>query len=61
VILIGRSESNFAKDPDTRRSLSGKSVFLCGAPGAGSGIVCCDKPRAGYDVCMSNRLWNLSN
>jgi hypothetical protein len=31
-VILGRSESDFAKDPDTQRSVSGNSTFLCGAP-----------------------------
>jgi hypothetical protein len=30
--IIGRSDSNFAKDPDTRTTVSGNSTFLCGGP-----------------------------
>jgi len=32
LVILGRSDSDFAKDPDTRRSVSGNSTFLCGAP-----------------------------
>jgi hypothetical protein len=31
-IITGRSDSDFAKDPERRRSVSGYSTFLCGAP-----------------------------
>jgi hypothetical protein len=31
-IVMGRSDSDYAKDKDTRRSVTGWSVFLCGAP-----------------------------
>jgi hypothetical protein len=30
--VAGRSDSDYAKDPDKRRSVSGYSTFLCGAP-----------------------------
>jgi hypothetical protein len=30
--ILGRSESDFAKEPDTRNRVSGNSTFLCGAP-----------------------------
>jgi hypothetical protein len=30
-ILVGRSDSDFAKDPERHRSVSGYSTFLCGA------------------------------
>jgi len=30
--VSGRSDSDYAKDPDRRRSVSGYSTFLCGAP-----------------------------
>ena len=32
LVILGRSDSDFAKDPDTRKSVSGNSTFLCGAP-----------------------------
>jgi hypothetical protein len=32
LIILGRSDSDFAKEPDTRKSVSGNSTFLCGAP-----------------------------
>jgi hypothetical protein len=32
LIILGRSDSDFAKEPDTRKSGSGNSTFLCGAP-----------------------------
>jgi hypothetical protein len=31
-VVSGRSDSDYAKDPDRRRSVSGYSTFLCGAP-----------------------------
>jgi len=31
-VVSGRSDSDYAKDPDRRRSVSGYSAFLCGAP-----------------------------
>lgn len=31
-VISGRADSDYAKDPDTRRSVSGYSTFLCGAP-----------------------------
>jgi hypothetical protein len=31
-IVNGRSDSDFAKDPERQRSVSGYSTFLCGAP-----------------------------
>ena len=31
-VVSGRSESDYAKDPERRRSVSGYSTFLCGAP-----------------------------
>ena len=30
--ILGRSDSDYAKDPETRKSVSGTSTFLCGAP-----------------------------
>jgi hypothetical protein len=30
--IFGRADSDYAKDPETRRSVSGYSTFLCGAP-----------------------------
>ena len=30
--ISGLSDSDYAKDPDNRRSISGTSVFLCAAP-----------------------------
>jgi len=32
VLIIGRSDSDYAKDPETRKSISGTSTSLCGAP-----------------------------
>jgi len=32
VLILGRSDSDYAKDPETRKSISGTSTFLCGAP-----------------------------
>jgi hypothetical protein len=32
LVIRGISDSDFAKDPETRKSLSGNSTFLCGAP-----------------------------
>jgi hypothetical protein len=32
LIILGRSDSDFAKEPDTRKSVSGNRTFLCGAP-----------------------------
>jgi hypothetical protein len=32
LVILGRSDSDFAKDPATRKSVSGTSTFLCGAP-----------------------------
>jgi hypothetical protein len=32
LIILGRSDSNFAKEPDTWKSVSGNSTFMCGAP-----------------------------
>ena len=32
VLILGRSDSDYAKDPETRKSISGMSTFLCGAP-----------------------------
>jgi hypothetical protein len=32
LVIRGISDSNFAKDPETRKSVSGNSTFLCGAP-----------------------------
>jgi hypothetical protein len=32
LIILGRSDSDFAKEPDTQKSVSGNSTFLCGAP-----------------------------
>jgi hypothetical protein len=32
LMILGRSDSDFTKDPDTRRSVSGNSTFLRGAP-----------------------------
>jgi hypothetical protein len=31
-VINGRSDSDFAKDPEWHRSVSGYSTFLCGAP-----------------------------
>jgi hypothetical protein len=31
-VVTGRADSDYAKDPDRRRSVSGYSTFLCGAP-----------------------------
>ena len=31
-VILGRSDSDHAKCPDTRKSVSGYTVFLCGAP-----------------------------
>jgi hypothetical protein len=31
VVITGRSDSEYASDPDTRRSVSGGKVFLCEA------------------------------
>jgi hypothetical protein len=31
-VVSGRSDSDYAKDPERRRSVSGYSTFLCGAP-----------------------------
>jgi hypothetical protein len=31
-VVGGRSDSDYAKDPERRRSVSGYSTFLCGAP-----------------------------
>ena len=30
--ILGRSDSDYSKDPETRKILSGTSTFLCGAP-----------------------------
>jgi hypothetical protein len=32
LVILGRSDSYFMKDPDTRRSVSGNITFLCRAP-----------------------------
>jgi hypothetical protein len=32
LVIRGISDSDFAKDPETRKSVSGNSTFLCGAP-----------------------------
>jgi hypothetical protein len=32
LVILGTSDSDFAKDPDSRKSVSGNSAFLCGAP-----------------------------
>ena len=32
LTVMGMSDSDFAKDPDTRKSVSGNCTFLCGAP-----------------------------
>jgi len=32
LVIMGQSDSDFAKDSDTRKSVSGTSTFLCGAP-----------------------------
>jgi len=32
LVIIGSSDSNFVKDPATRKSVSGTLTFLCGAP-----------------------------
>jgi hypothetical protein len=32
VLSLVRSDSDYAKDPETRKSISGTSKFLCGAP-----------------------------
>jgi hypothetical protein len=32
LVIRGISDSDFAKDPETRKSESGNSTFLCGAP-----------------------------
>jgi hypothetical protein len=32
LVILGRSDSNFMKDPDTFRSVSGNSTFLCVTP-----------------------------
>jgi hypothetical protein len=32
LVICGISDSDFAKDPETRKSVSGNSTFLCGAP-----------------------------
>jgi len=32
VLILGRSDSDYSKDPETRKSISGTSTFLCGAP-----------------------------
>jgi hypothetical protein len=32
LVILGRSDSDFAKDRDSRRSASGNSTFLCWAP-----------------------------
>ncbi|MGH7955289.1 MAG: reverse transcriptase domain-containing protein [Gloeomargaritales cyanobacterium] len=31
-VIKGKSDSDYAKDPETRKSVSGNSTFLCGAP-----------------------------
>jgi len=31
-VIEGVSDSDFAKDPDTRHSVGGYAVFLCGTP-----------------------------
>jgi hypothetical protein len=31
-VILGRSDSDFTKDPDSWKSVSGISTFLCGAP-----------------------------
>ena len=30
--IMGKSNSDYAKDPETQRSISGYSTFLCAAP-----------------------------
>jgi hypothetical protein len=45
-IVEGRSDSDYAKDPEKRRSVSGYSTFLCGAPVKQDARVCyfvCDR------------------
>jgi hypothetical protein len=32
LVIRGILDSDFAKDPETRKSVSGNSTFLCGAP-----------------------------
>jgi hypothetical protein len=32
LVIRGISDSDFAKDPETRKSVSRNSIFLCGAP-----------------------------
>jgi hypothetical protein len=32
LVICGISDSDFAKDPETQKSVSGNSTFLCGAP-----------------------------
>jgi len=53
--ILGRSDSDYAKDVETRKSVSGTSTFLCGTPISqsslsqeesvrGDVILCCDTP-----------------
>jgi hypothetical protein len=64
-VITGRSDSDYAKDTDTRRSVSGTSTFLNGSPilkrsnaeecdivGDGSQASRCDAMRAGYALVI---------
>jgi hypothetical protein len=46
-VISGRSDSDHAKDLEKRRSVSGCSVILCGAP------VSCASRMQGHDVTLS--------